>query len=284
MIEVAERAALARDAHAGFAARGGGPRRQHARAALARVLWTRTGQRRLPGAAALDAALSVVAPEDLYWMCELAPLGPLYFLPTRRFVAALATELRALGASRVLEVGAGDGFLSRSLCRAAPELRVVASDSGAWQRPLARMNAADRKEHRGRTVPGLTLGVEVHRVAALPAIARYRPDVVLAVWLPPGPLLDRLIRSPVPYVLEIGAPGGVTAGPWSWRFAHDFLDGPLETWARCRLDARPAAALHSRVTLYYGARHPEHAVQRVRRDDWLWQFKPVTRRAGAGQR
>ncbi len=271
------RAALAADAHAGFPSQGGGARRMRARAAFARAIWTRTGERRLPGADELDRALSQLNADDLAWLCELAPLGPLYFLPTRRFVNALARELRKLGAKRVLEVGAGEGLLSRTLRKAAPELRVIASDSGAWERPEGRMNAADRREQRGRLVPGLKLGADVESLPALEAVTSHRPDVVLAAWLPPGDLLDALIRAPARHVLEIGAPGGATPSAWSWRFAHDFLEGPLEDAARCRLDLRPSSQRHSRVTLYFGARHPEHSEEPVERGDWLAQFRPASR-------
>jgi hypothetical protein len=78
----------------------------------------------------------------------------------------------------------------------------------------------------------------------------------------------------VKYLLEIGAAGGVTPGAWNWRYAHDLCTGPLESLARCRLDVRPKKALHSRVTLYFGAAHPEHRCERVREGDWLWQFRP----------
>ena len=64
-------------------------------------------------------------------------------------------------------------------------------------------------------------------------------------------------------------------GAWSWRFAHDTCEGPLESSARCRLDARPAERLHSRVTLYFGRAHEEHRCERVRPGDWLWQFRPA---------
>jgi hypothetical protein len=135
------------------------------------------------------------------------------------------------------------------------------------------MNAKERRELRGVDVPGVRLGPSVLRLAALGAVRRTRPDLVLASWLPPGPLLERLIRSPVRFVLEIGAKGGVTPGAWSWRFAHEFCDD-IERFARCRLDEHPRRELHSQVTLYYGAGHPEHARERVRPGDWLWQFRP----------
>jgi hypothetical protein len=242
-----------------------------ARTSLERLLWTRSGERRLPATRALDAALVRLRRGQLFDLCEFDPRGPLYLLPTRELVRALAERIRGLGARRVLEVAAGDGFLSRSLRRFGVE--AVASDSGAWADPRARMSPRERRELRGVAVPGVRPGAGVLRLDALSAIRRTRPDLVLASWLPPGSLLDRLIRAPVRYVLEIGAKGGVTPSAWSWRFAHEFCE-ELEEQARCRLDERPHRELHSRVTLYFGARHPGHAREQVRRGDWLWQFRP----------
>ena len=173
----------------------------------------------------------------------------------------------------MLEVAAGDGFLSSALRKAAPQMEVIASDSFAWVDPRARMSAREKRELAGKQVPGVRPGRDVLRLDALAAIRRTRPQLVLACWLPPDTLLERLIRAPVRHVLEIGAKDGVTPGAWSWRYAHEFCE-ELEENARCRLDERPRRALHSRVTLYYGASHPEHACERVRRGDWLWQFRP----------
>jgi len=245
-----------------------------ARDRVERLLWTRSGERRLPATRSLDRAVELLPRGALFELCELDPRGPVWFLPTRELVRALAKRLAALRAARVLEVAAGDGFLSSALHREAPRLRVVATDSGAWADPRARMSARERRQLAGVAVPGVRPGPAVLKLDAIAAVRRFRPDVVLACWLPPGTLLQRLIRSPVRYVLEIGARGGVTPGAWNWRFAHEFCED-LERHARCRLDERPRRALHSTVTLYYGARHPEHATERVRPGDWLWQFRPA---------
>jgi hypothetical protein len=188
-------------------------------------------------------------------------------------VKALAATCRGLG-SRILEVAAGDGFLAASLAHLAPDLEVRATDSGDWGAASARMTAAERRAWRNVSLSGVPLGSNVDRLNAPGAVRRHRPDVVLGSWLPPGPLLSEIIRSPCLYVIDIGASGGVTAqGSWDWRFAHDFLE-PLEGLARCRLDERPAKTLHSRVTLYFGRRHPEFGEEHPRRGDWLYQFKP----------
>jgi len=269
------------DALAGFPTRGGGKRAIAAiaaRAALARALWTARGARKLPTQVELDRALTTVTAQDLEWICEFSPLAPLYFLPTRPFVNELAKTLRALGVRRVLEVAAGDGFLARALAQREPALDVVASDSGAWEDPRARMSPQERRALRSQAVPGLRLGQGVHRLSARAAIRKFQPDLVLCAWLPPGHLLDSLVRADVRYVLEIGAGPGVTGSAYSWRFAHEFLEGSLAARARCRLDHRPDTTLHSRLTLYFGRAHAEHFEERVRPGDWLYQFKP---RSGA---
>jgi hypothetical protein len=270
-----ERRAHVADAHAGFPARRGGAKNVRARSAFAHALWNAHGERKLPGVQELDRALSGLSASDLSWLCELSPLGPLYLLPTRRFVTQLGKTIAALGVRRVLEVAAGDGFLARSLQRCAPTLEVTASDSGAWVAPQARMTTSERRALKGVPVPGLALGADVVPLEASAAIGKLAPELVLCSWLPPGHrLLDALIRSPVQYVLEIGAGSGVTASAYSWRFAHEFLEGALEQSARCRLDTRPQRALHSRLTLYFGAAHAEYHEEVVRPGDWLHQFKP----------
>lgn len=252
---------------------GGGAKAAAARAALARLLWDARGQRRVPAAAALDRALSALPRGELERLAELNPLGPLYLIPTLPFLRALARQIRALGARRVLEVAAGDGHLAASLARVAPDLSVVASDSFAWVHPRARMNRAERRAWAGAEVAGVRPGSAVHRLEAGAALRALRPDLVLASWLPPGPLLARLIRADVRHVLEIGAGSGITGDALCWRFAHEFLEGPLEQLARCRLDERPAKELHTRATLYLGRAHPDFHEERIGPGHFLWGLR-----------
>ena len=247
------------EARRGFPSRGGGPRAVAARARLAKLLWDASGRRRIPPAPALDRALTALPRGELSWMTELTPLGPIYLIPTRPFLRALAARIRACGAKRVLEVAAGDGHLGRALARMAPDLHVALSDSGSWERPAARMTPAERMAHRRSRIAGIALGEGVERLEVRAAIRKHRPDLVLACWLPPGPTLARVIRSPVRYVLEIGAGSGRTGDISCWRFPHEFCEGPLEDLARCRLDERPARKLHTRATLYLGALHGDFA-------------------------
>lgn len=230
--------------------------RRAARDALARVLWTKQGERRLPSERALVAALSSCRADDVWWVCETSSAGPVYLLPTREWVWALARFVAQQRVRSVLEVGAGDGFLSACLAHACPRVRVIATDTGAWARPAGRMNDADRAELAGVPLAGISAGAHVLRMAAARAIERFRPDLVVVSWAPPGLLVERAIRAPSRLVLDISVDGDVCGnGMRTWRFEKDFLEGPLETRALCRLDARPRQQRHTRVTLYYGAAH-----------------------------
>ena len=226
-------------------ARSSAPRR----ATVERLLWDEDGERRVPSAAALDGAVSALARGDLERICEFNPFGPVYFIPTAPFLRALARRIRSRGARQVLEVAAGDGHLTRALSAHAPDLRIVASDSGKWERPHARMSPRERRELRGTAVSGIRPGSDVVRLDARAAIDRFRPDLVLACWLPPGPLLGRILRASDRDVIEIGAGSGITGDISCWRYEHEFCD-ELDALGRCRLDERPARKLHTRVTLY----------------------------------
>jgi hypothetical protein len=219
-----------------------------ARAAMARLLWNSRGGRRVPATAAFDEAARRLPRGELLWLCEFNPVAPIYSIPTEPFLQALARQIRECGARRVLEIAAGDGHLARSLQKAAPDLRITATDSGAWEKPAARMSMREKRELRGMAVAGLAPGKDVLRLEALRAIRELRPELVLCSWLPPGPLLAKVVRA-APQVLEIGAGSGITGDIRAWRYDHDFCD-ELEALGRCRLDERPQRKLHARVTLY----------------------------------
>lgn len=234
-------------------------RRAEARRALAATLWDDAGDRRLPRERDLVAALEACDPRDVWWVCEASSAGPVYLLPTREWVAALARYVDSAGARKVLEVGAGDGFLSSCLAAARPSLEVIATDDHSWRRPSARMTDADARTFRGVAFAGIRARAGVTRMTAARAVAEHRPDLVIVCWAPPGRLVERVIRAPSSLVLEIGTDGDVTGDATrTWRYHKEFLDGPLQDRALCRLDARPSASRATRVTLYYGAAHPDH--------------------------
>ncbi len=235
-------------------------RRSAARRALVDVLWTPSGVRRLPTDAQLVTAIEDCDRRDLWWVCEANSAGPVYLLPTVEWVDALAEFVDSTAARTVLEVAAGDGFLSRCLARARPSLRVIATDNHAWKRPLARMSRSDRDAYGVIPFAGITADPSVERVSAVSAVERYRPELALVCWAPTGAMVERVIRAPSSLVLELGVDGDVTGSTArTWKYRKDFLDGPLQDRALCRLDARPSMiARATRATLYYGRAHPDH--------------------------
>lgn len=235
------------------------PKRRIAREALARVLWSASGQRRLPSFNELAAALSQCDARDVFWVCEMNSYGPVYLLPTREWVSALVRKLQALGVKRVLEVAAGDGFVSACLRRRNPSFEIHTTDDASWSDPKARMTRQEARELRDVDVPGLRLGEHVERREAVSAVRKYRPDLVLVSWAPPGTLVERVIRERLSYVLDIGVDGDVCGnGMKTWRYNKEFLEGAVENRALCRLDTGGEAP-QTRVTLYYGRGHTEFA-------------------------
>ena len=238
------------------------PKRRLARQALAAVLWDDSGRRRLPRDAELALALSRCRGEDAWWTCEASSAGPVYLLPTVEWVSELASLLASLGVRSVLEVACGDGFLSRVLAETCPELNVTATDDASWTRPSGRMTTKDRAASPGVRFAGIAPEPHVIRMKAAAAVTTYQPDLVLVSWAPPGTLVDRVIRAPSRLVLDIGVDGDICGnGMKTWRFRKEFIDGPVEALALCRLDAKPAVSRATRLTLYYGAQHPEHGLE-----------------------
>jgi hypothetical protein len=252
-------------------------RRARARTALVNVLWRSDGRRRLPRERELVDALESCDGRDVWWVCEASSAGPVYLLPTREWIDVLVAWLEQMKAKSVLEVAAGDGFLAECLSRARPRLRVVATDDNSWAKASDRSSVRDRRTCRGVSFAGIRArgavgAATVERLGAVAAVKRERPDVALVSWAPPGTLVERVLRAPARLVLDISVDGDVCGnGMRTWRFHKELLDGPLEERALCRLDPHPTLERHTRVTAYYGARHPEHGVDRA--GDAMWRRK-----------
>ncbi|MDP2345431.1 MAG: hypothetical protein Q8O67_31090 [Deltaproteobacteria bacterium] len=232
--------------------------RRRARAALVDVLWDRHGRRRLPPERELVDAITACDARDLWWVCEASSAGPLYLLPTREWLTHLCALLDEVKAKKILEVAAGDGFLSACLQRRRPDLRVVATDDFSWTAAQQRSSERDRAEFGATPFAGIQPLSIVQKQTAAAAIEEHRPDVVIVSWPPPGTLVERVIRAPrCQLVLDLSVDGDVCGnGMKTWRFEKEFLEGPLEQRALCRLDARPLEPRQTRATLYYGRAHP----------------------------
>jgi len=235
--------------------------RQKRRGALIEVLFDGNGRRKLPRERDLAAAIDACGAEDTWWVCEANSYGPLYFLPTREWLGELVALVDSLKAKSVLEVGAGDGFLSFCLSRRRPDLKVTATDDFSWTKPSARQNDDDRAEFDGVAFAGIRPMAHVVKHGAVAAVTALRPDLVLCAWPPPGTLVERVIRAPSKHVVDISVDGDVCGnGEKTWRFEKEFLSGPLEDRGLCRLDGD--GPRQTRCTLYFGARHRRHGVDK----------------------
>jgi hypothetical protein len=155
--------------------------------ARGRKLILRRGDRRVPKRSEVEGFL-----RDGGFFSEvmLADDLQLYFLPTEEFLLTLIRLFRLLGVTRVVEVGAGEGFVAAALAeRGFP---AVATDLEA--------------------MPGALYGVPVHRASHLEAAAVFQPEMIFWCWPPLNSRAPQeLLRAPgLKYYLDVGDGGYAT--------------------------------------------------------------------------
>lgn len=131
------------------------------------------------------------------------------------FIAALSDYLDG---QPVLEIMAGNGYISHGLRQHNPHQRVITTDSQAWV-----------DENQTGRHPVTT----VEKLDALSAIKQYGQQVkfVIMSWSPDKVEIDwhvlQLIRSQFPYLklLVVGEKNGATNSPRFWQEAHLSQDG-----------------------------------------------------------
>ena len=165
-----------------------------------------------PGADPLESLWSeadwrrFVPPDDQEEMVAtaLSQATGVYFFPSRQWVQAFCRWVHLLNLQRVLEAGAGRGYLAAVL---AP---LLATQGIAFQ-------AVDLA--LGEFESGLPRHPLVATGDALEAVRDFRPDLVIYAWPPPGQSVRPLCHQPgVRFVLVIGeAQGGCTGDPADWQ-------------------------------------------------------------------
>ncbi|MGQ9921110.1 MAG: ferredoxin [Desulfobacca sp.] len=157
-----------------------------------------------------------------------------YFFPSREWVARFCRFIHLLQVQRVLEAGAGRGYLAAALapCLARQGVAFLAVDNG-----------------QGEFDSGLPRHPVVQAADALDAIQNMHPEFVLYAWPPPGQSIGPLLAAPgVRYVLVMGERhGGCTGNPADWQnYPHREI-GALSRLGLSRSGRRPQAA-----TLFLG--------------------------------
>jgi len=174
-------------------------------------------------------------PDEAVWLMALSRATGVYFFPSREFVQVLMRYLKLLRVTRLLEVGAGRGYLSAAL---AP----LSAAAGI------RFRAVDRGE--GEFVSGEPVYPGVEPGDAPAALTRFQPEVVLYAWPPPGQSVAPICQMPfLHYLIVIGeAGGGATGAREDWLTLPHRESPALSRYGRGRTGSRP-----HRVTIFYGA-------------------------------
>lgn len=148
------------------------------------------------------------APDPEGWLAALSQATGVYFFPSREWPARLVRWLKRVGVRRLLEAGAGRGYLSAALA------------------PLARaagLTYAAIDKGEGEFACPLPGHPAVAAADVFTEIFRLRPEALLYAWPPPGQSLASLFACDrLRYLVVAGEPGGgVTGAREDWEsFPH----------------------------------------------------------------
>jgi hypothetical protein len=178
--------------------------------------------------------LARAVPDEAAWLMALSRATGVYFFPSREWVEALGRYLRRLGVTRLLEAGAGRGYLTAALapwCAAAG----------------IRFRAVDRGD--GEFVSGLPVYPGVETGDARGAAREFEPQVILYAWPPPEQSVGPLCQMPfLHYLIVVGETGGgATGAREDWETLPHRVSPALSRYGRGR-----TGALNHRVTVFYG--------------------------------
>lgn len=137
------------------------------------------------------------------WLMSLSAATGIYFFPSREWPLRFMKFLRLLKVRRLLEAGAGRGYLTAALAPLAKQAGLA-------------FKAVDKGE--GEFQSSLPVNEQVEPRDVFAVAPDFQPDVILYAWPPPGQSLAPLLQStPVRYLIVIGeACGGATGDPQDW--------------------------------------------------------------------
>ncbi|MFP3867162.1 MAG: hypothetical protein ACLFUU_03250 [Desulfobacteraceae bacterium] len=209
--------------------------------------WQRQAQAliRLPGPAAeplehlLDEQEWLARfPPDRDVELELMALSQatgIYFFPSKEWVRLFVRYLQRLRITRVLEAGAGRGYLAAALGPLLAQAGIA-------------FKAIDRRE--GEFNQGLASHPIVAPGDVFAEIWEFCPQLVIYAWPPPGQSLAAICRCPqVRYLVVVGEQGGgCTGAATDWRQFRHRLSQVLSRYGTARSGRSRYA-----VTIFYGA-------------------------------
>jgi hypothetical protein len=168
------------------------------------------------------------------WLMALSQATGVYFFPSREWPLRLLRYLKLLRITRLLEAGAGRGYLSGALAPLGDASGIV-------------FRAVDKGE--GEFQSGLPVYHRVERGNVFQAIQEFRPEVVLYAWPPPGQSFAGICPADfLRYLMVVGeAGGGATGAPQDWKTLRHRESPALSRYGR----GRTGTEKH-RVTVFYG--------------------------------
>lgn len=195
-----------------------------------------------PGDAPLEHLLSEeqwlkMFPPGRDWELEMMSLSQatgVYFFPSKEWVTHCCRLIKKLGIGRVLEAGAGRGYLAAAL---GPLLAQAKVD----------FKAVDHGEieflHANAIHPIVTPG------DIFTEIWEFRPELVIYAWPPPGQSLAAVCKCPyVRYLMVIGEAGGGCTG-----LEEDWKQLPhRQLLSLTRYGTARSGRNHYAVTIFYG--------------------------------
>ncbi|MBW1991844.1 MAG: hypothetical protein JRI59_06975 [Deltaproteobacteria bacterium] len=182
-----------------------------------------------PGEGPLDYLLPEVVWQELLnrvpdpegWLMALSAATGVYFFPSREWPVKFMRFLGLLRVRRLLEAGAGRGYLTAALAplteTAGIDFKAVDKGEGDFQVPLP-------VHHR------------VESGDVFQVVHEFQPEVVVYAWPPPGQSLAPLLQMPcLRSLIVIGERGGGAVGAREdWQnLAHRFSP-VLSCWGRGR--------------------------------------------------
>ncbi len=173
-------------------------------------------------------------PDEAAWLMALSQATGIYFFPSREWVETLLRYLKLLKVTRLLEAGAGRGYLAAAL---AP----LCAAAGITFR------AVDKGE--GEFVSGLPVYPGVEAGDANTLAREFQPEVVVYAWPPPGQSVAAICQTPfLHYLILVGeGEGGAAGAGQDWRTLPHRWSPALSRGGRGRTGSR-----HHRVTIFYG--------------------------------
>lgn len=182
--------------------------------------YTHTALKNLKNSKNVDKLMA--GPFDLF---DWSNRHMIYQIPNEEFVANLARHIKEIDANTILEIGAGRGIISKFVSKILGK-KIILTDSYEWWENENRMKDLEYSNVLKKTY--------------IEAIEEFRPDLIIASWIPFGECWTRDFRK-YPFVkgyILIGeGRGGATGCLEDWETDWNMQDwDDVSKWGISKTD------------------------------------------------